>query len=142
MGIKKIILGEPMPDENDPKYKERAQRDRKAGEQFAHAVGLDRMAAFIQRFATNHNKIFLGIIFGFVLFSVGLNLYRMSRAVTYRPQPSSAVERQEQNLKFKRHHAPNSRNDSPLSPTQQNHTENKGIENSNQLQLEEYEAYR
>ena len=38
MGIKKIILGEPMPDENDPKYKERAQRDRKAGEQFAHAV--------------------------------------------------------------------------------------------------------
>lgn len=142
MGIKKIILGEPMPDENDPKYKERAQRDRKAGEQFAHAVGLDRMAAFIQRFATNHNKIFLGIIFGFVLFSVGLNLYRMSRAVTYRPQPSSAVERQEQNLKFKRHHAPNSRNESPLSPTLQNQTENKGIENRNQLQLEEYEAYR
>ena len=41
-------------------------------------------------------KLFLCIIFGFVLFSIGLNLYRMSNAVSYRSNPSSAVERQEQ----------------------------------------------
>jgi hypothetical protein len=64
----------------------------------------------------------------------------MSRAVTYRPQQSSAIERQEQNLKFKRHHAP-TRNEPPHSASSQP-SENKGIENSNHLQLEEYEAHR
>ena len=126
MGIKKIIVGEPMPDENDTKYKERAERDRKAGGQFAHAIGLDRLAACIQRFATNRTKLFLFIVFSFVLFSIGLNLYRMSKAVTYRPQPSSAIQRQEHELKFKRHHAPKSVNQ----------------QSRKQLELEEYEAYR
>ena len=140
MGIKKIIFGEPMPDENDPKYKERAKRDRKAGEQFAHTVGLDKLAACIQRFASNHKRLFLIIVFGFVLFSIGLNLYRMSKAVTYRPQPSSAIQRQEQNLKFKRHHAPDTEVGNHGS--RQNHEADKGIENRNQLQIEEYEAYR
>lgn len=28
MSLKKIIIGEPMPDKNDPKYKERYERGR------------------------------------------------------------------------------------------------------------------
>ena len=34
MGLKKIIMGEPMPDKNDPKYKERYEREVEAGKQF------------------------------------------------------------------------------------------------------------
>lgn len=120
MDLKKVIIGESMPDENDPKYKERAERDRQAGENFAKAVGLDKAAAFVQRFASKHTKLFLVLVFGFVLFTIGLNLYRMSQAVHYRSHPSSAVERQEGELKFNRHHAP-----------QQNR-------NSQQLEIEEY----
>ena len=37
MGIKKIILGEPMPDKNDPKYKQKYERDVEAGRKFANA---------------------------------------------------------------------------------------------------------
>jgi len=106
MGFKKIILGEKVPDKNDPQYKERYEREVEAGKNFAQALHLDRLAARVQRFASKHTKLFLAIIFSFVLFSIGLSLYRMSQAVTYRPRPSSAVQRQEQELKFRRHHAP------------------------------------
>ena len=33
MGLKKIIMGEPMPNKNDPKYKERYEREVEAGKQ-------------------------------------------------------------------------------------------------------------
>ena len=47
---------------------------------------------------------------------------RMSNAVSYRGNPSSAVERQEQQLHFKRHHAPAKRDnkeiDNPINETE------------------------
>ena len=104
--IKKMLLGEQMPDKDDPNYKEKHEKCVEAGKSFAQKVGLDKAAARVQRFASNYPKLFLSLIFGFVLFSVGLNLYRMSKAVTYRNQPSSAVQRQEKELQFRRHHAP------------------------------------
>jgi len=97
MGFKKILFGEKVPDKDDPKYKERYEKDVAAGKSFAQALRLDRAAACVQRFASRHTKLFLALVFSFVLFSVGLSLYRMKQAVTYRPRPSSAVERQNRN---------------------------------------------
>lgn len=130
MKIKKILFGEEVPDKDDPKYKERYEKEVAAGKTFAQALKLDKGAACVQRFASRHTKLFLALVFSFVLFSVGLSLYRMTQAVKYRPQPSSAVERQEQQLHFKRHHAP-----------QQPENDNDNI-NNNPHQTDEYEAFR
>ena len=104
MGFKKMLIGEPVPDKDDPKYKEKHEKTVEAGMSFAKALRLDKAAACVQRFATNHTKLFLALVFGFVLFSVTLNLWRMSNAVTYKPETSSAIERQEKVLHLKRHH--------------------------------------
>ena len=87
MGFKKILFGEKVPDKDDPKYKERYERDVAAGKSFAQTLHLDKGAACVQRFASKHTKLFLALVFSFVLFSVGLSLYRMTQAVKYRPQP-------------------------------------------------------
>jgi len=104
MNFKKVILGEKVPDKDVPNYKKRHEKGVEAGKSFARTMRLDKAAAKVQHFASTYPKLFLCIIFGFVLFSVGLNLYRMSSAVSYRNNPSSAVERQEQELHFNRHH--------------------------------------
>lgn len=118
MGFKKFLFGEKVPDKDDPKYKERYEKDVAAGKNFAQALHLDRAAACVQRFASRHTKLFLAIIFSFVLFSVGLSLYRMTQAVNYKPRTSSAVERQEKELHFRRHHAPQERKAVPREEKQ------------------------
>ena len=40
MGFKRLFFGEPMPDKNDPRYRERYERDVEAGRKFADATGL------------------------------------------------------------------------------------------------------
>lgn len=104
MGWKKIIIGEKMPDKDDPAYKEKREQAENAGKTFAKALRLDKVAAFIQGFATKHSKVFLGIVFSFVLLSISLNLYRMINAVQKQYSPASAIERQEKELHFERHH--------------------------------------
>ena len=81
MGFKKILFGEKVPDKDDPKYKERYERDVAAGKSFAQTLHLDKGAACVQRFASKHTKLFLALVFSFVLFSVGLSLYRMTQPV-------------------------------------------------------------
>lgn len=107
MGWKKLIIGEKMPDKNDPAYKEKREQAEKAGKTFAETLRLDKAAAYVQRFASGHNKMFLALVFSFVLFSISLNLYRMFTAVKHRYQPTSAIERQESELHLKRHHQAN-----------------------------------
>lgn len=124
MNIKKVILGEKVPDKDDPNYKKRHEEGVEAGKSFARTMRLDKAAAKVQHFASTYPKLFLCLIFGFVLFSVGLNLYRMSTAVSYRSKPSSAVVRQEKELRFNRHHA--------------NDGERKEIKTNNNVQREEY----
>lgn len=104
MEVKKMIFGEKVPDKDNPKYKEKHENTVEAGKNFAKAVKLDKLAMNVQRFASGHPKLFLVVIFAFVLFSIGLNLYRMSTAVSYKQHPSSAIERQEKVLRFNRHH--------------------------------------
>ena len=73
-----MLLGEKMPDKDDPKYKERYERDVKAGRKFAQAMRIDKAAAKVQRFADRHRTLFLVIVFTFVACSLGLNIYRIT----------------------------------------------------------------
>ena len=52
MGFKKILFGEKVPDKDDPKYKERYEKDVAAGQNFAKALHLDKGAA--QAFPRHH----------------------------------------------------------------------------------------
>lgn len=81
MNIKRMIFGEKMPDKDDPKYKERYEREVKAGRKFAETLHIDKFAASIQRFADRHRTAFLVIVFGFVVGSFAWNIYRL--AVVY-----------------------------------------------------------
>lgn len=132
MEVKKMIFGEKVPDKDNPKYKEKHENTVEAGKNFAKAVKLDKLAMNVQRFASGHPKLFLVVIFAFVLFSIGLNLYRMSTAVSYKQHPSSAIERQEKVLRFNRHHVGDVR-----SRQVSNHEQSK----DNPQMIEQYESY-
>ena len=96
---KNFIMGEKMPDKDDPQYKEQYERDVDAGRRFARWSKLDKFAAKVQDFANNHTKAFLIIVFGFIIFSFGMNLYRMGRVWNQTEKPRSAVEQQDEMIK-------------------------------------------
>ena len=96
-GWKKFIMGDKMPDKDDPQYKEQYERDVDAGRRFARWSKLDKFAAKVQDFANKHTKAFLIIVFGFIIFSFGMNIYRMGRVWNQTGKPRSAVE---QNREF------------------------------------------
>ena len=79
-GFKQMLIGEKMPDKDDPKYKERYERDVRAGRKFAKMCRIDKAAAKVQRFADLHKTLFLVIVFVFVGVSFSFNIYRMARA--------------------------------------------------------------
>lgn len=64
---KKFIIGEPMPDKNDPKYKERYERDFAAGEKFAYFLRLDKLGAKLQRYGQSNPKRFFAYCFALLL---------------------------------------------------------------------------
>ena len=80
MGIKKIIMGEPMPDKNDPKYKQKYERDVEAGRKFANASGLGWLSARITIFAQENKEAFLFISFGIVILLFSLNIIGMVKS--------------------------------------------------------------
>lgn len=96
---KKFIMGEKMPDKDDPQYKERYEKDVDAGRKFARWSGLDRFAAKVQAFANKHTKTFLAIVFGFVILSFGMNIYRMGRVWSQSGERKSAVEQQDEMIR-------------------------------------------
>ena len=77
-GFRRMLLGEKMPDRNDPKYKERYERDVEAGRKFAKATRIDKAAAKVQGFANVHRTLFLVIVFAFVLGGLAWNIYRIT----------------------------------------------------------------
>ena len=60
--FKKFILGEKMPDKDDPKYKDRYEKEVNAGMKFAKAAKIDKIAISVQSFANTHRKLFLAIV--------------------------------------------------------------------------------
>ena len=98
-GFRRMLLGEKMPDKNDPQYRERYERDVDAGRKFAKAVGIDKAAAKVQLFANNHKNLFLIIIFSFIIGCFAWNIYRIT-AVYNRPESQqTATERQDSILR-------------------------------------------
>ena len=99
MNIKRMIFGEKMPDKDDPKYKERYEREVKAGRKFAETLHIDRLAASIQRFADRHRTAFLVIVFGFVVGSFAWNIYRLAVVYNHKPNQRTATEMQDSLLR-------------------------------------------
>lgn len=99
-----MIKGEPMPDKNDPKYRERYERDFAAGGKFAKAVGINWLAVQLYKWANSHRVLFLVIVFGTVLFLLGMNIVGMVRhyKAVQEHGRHTAVEMVDQALKEKR----------------------------------------
>ena len=49
--FKKMVIGEKLPDKDDPKYQKKYEEDVEAGRWFARVTKLDVLAARIQSFA-------------------------------------------------------------------------------------------
>ena len=77
---KNIILGEKMPDKDDPKYRDKYEKDVEAGKKFARVTRIDRLAGHVQRFAEKHRGVFLGIVMALVLGCLAVNIYHFTRA--------------------------------------------------------------
>lgn len=107
--FKRVLTGEEMPDKNDPKYRERYEREKHYGEVFAEKTGLNWLATKIQLWANNNRKLFLLITFGFVIFMFLLNILSLVR--TYKRSKgthTTAVERVDKALK-EHHRSPYNR---------------------------------
>lgn len=103
-GFRKMLFGEKMPDKNDPKCKERYERDVDAGRKFAKATRIDKAAAKVQGFANTHRTLFLAIVFGFVIGGLAWNVYRLTVVYHYQPSRRTATEMQDSLLR-ERHKA-------------------------------------
>ena len=91
-----MLIGEKMPDKDDPQYKQRYEDEVNAGRKFAKMTKIAQVAGKTQHFATNHQKAFLIIVFGFIALSFSLNIYRMGRVWSSLQPGMSATERQEE----------------------------------------------
>lgn len=99
---KKFIMGEKMPDKDDPQYKKRYEEDVNAGRRFAQMTRIDKVAGKVQHFANGHKKLFLAIVFGFVFLCFAINIYRMATVYSSQQDSKTAIEKQEQVLKERR----------------------------------------
>lgn len=99
MNIKRMVFGEKMPDKDDPQYRERYEREVKAGRKFAERLHIDKVAARIQRFADKHRTGFLVIVFGFVVGSFAWNIYRLAVVYNHKPSQRTATEMQDSLLR-------------------------------------------
>ena len=98
-GFRRMLFGEKMPDRNDPKYKERYERDVDAGRRFAKAMRIDKAAAKVQVFANLHRTLFLVIVFGFVIGGLAWNVYRLTVVYRHHPARRTATEVQDSVLR-------------------------------------------
>ncbi len=103
-GFRRILLGEPMPDKDDPKNKERYEREVNAGKSFAKFTKIDKFAAYVQAFAIQKQKTFLALTFGTIILCFILNVCRMAVYYTQRQTPRTATEMQDNLLKARHHH--------------------------------------
>lgn len=77
-GFRRIFVGEPMPDKDDPKYHERREREMEAGRRFAEAVGLARLGCWLCGVADSNRKVFMGVMLSLImLFFLG-NVWRIA----------------------------------------------------------------
>ena len=105
MSWNKFFIGEPMPDKNDPKYKERYEREVEAGKKFAEASGICWGARKVQEIGQAHKIGFLVVVFGFVLLCFGINVYRLVGAYQQNgAKKPTAIERVDSAMQSVGHH--------------------------------------
>ena len=102
MGWKKLVFGEKMPDKNDPKYRERYEKEVGFGRKVARFLGIDKAAAATQSFANRWPKVFLCVVFGIVILCFCLNVWRLSQVARSANDDQTAVEQQEKQYRNKR----------------------------------------
>lgn len=95
MGWKKMFFGEGMPDKDDPKYKERREKEVEAGKKAARILRVDKMAAGIQKWALKYPRLFLCTVFGIVTMCLGYNITCMVKTYKQQPAKETAVQRQD-----------------------------------------------
>lgn len=100
-----MLLGDKMPDKEDPKYKARYEREVEAGRKFAKFTRIDKAASYINRFANKHRVLFLIIVFGILIGCFVLNIFRINAAYNYSIKNPSAIERQDSILQKRLHDA-------------------------------------
>jgi hypothetical protein len=104
MSWKKMLLGEKMPDKNDPQYKEQYEKDVDAGRKTARFLKIDKAAEHVQRFACRNPRSFMVIIGSIIFMVLAINVYRIAMVCCAdRSDQMSATQHQEQVLKQKRH---------------------------------------
>ena len=94
-----MLVGEDMPDKNDPKYKKRYEKEVAAGRKFAKTARIDRAAAKVQGFANAHKTLFLVIVFGFAICGLTWNIYRLTVVYRHHPTRRTATEMQDSVLR-------------------------------------------
>ena len=103
MSVIKLLKSKPMPDKNDPKYRERYEREVAFGRKFADVSGISWAARKLQVFANNHRAAFLIIVFGIVILCFLTNLSRL--VISYRAaegKKAVAVQRVDSALQKKK----------------------------------------
>lgn len=80
MGWSKLFKGEPVPDKDDPRYRERYEAFHAAGGRFARMTGLTWLGRRIVLFANAHRVLFLVLVFGFTISVFLLQTVRFVRA--------------------------------------------------------------
>ena len=107
MGFKKFFLGEPMPDKNDPRYRERYEREVAAGRRFADAVGISWLARKIHTAASHNKTLFLVVAFGIVLACFTFNVVTMVKVFNRsNSKGSNAVEQVDRAMQHRNGDAP------------------------------------
>lgn len=101
MNIMKLIKGEPTPDKNDPKYKERYEREVQAGKDFADKTGLTWLSAVITKWSVKHKKAFFGIVFGIIILCFILNCINFVRYANSGSKGKTAIELQDSALQHR-----------------------------------------
>ena len=106
MNIKKILFGEKTPDKDDPNYRKLRKQSEAAGFKTSKFLHLDKATAAVQRFAERHRTLFFGFLLALSIIIGSAQIRRIQYAWQLRNSHSTAVERQRQELHFKRHQAP------------------------------------
>ena len=129
-----MLVGEKMPDKDYPKYRQRYEEEVKAGRRFARTLKLDVLAVKVQQFANNHKRLFLALVFGFILLCFGFNIYRMVMVYNHQQSTQSATERQEQLMRQRRKKVNNAINNAhtilPVTNRESQKNNNQNIENN------------
>lgn len=91
-GWKRMVCGEAMPSKDAPQHRDKYERDVEAGRKFARFTRLDRAAARVQRFATEHRAAFLAIVLTFISICFVWNAVRLVVLLNGDKYDGAAVE--------------------------------------------------